>query len=98
MEYFFDTESAKRGARKLEKSIESINMFKEAVGGEEEYKRISDELEKFEARQKSVHDTADFMVRLSADGELYALVEKVLNGSQEQRDRLLKMAELLGVK
>ena len=98
MEYFFETESAKRGARKLEESISSIEKFKDAVGGEEEYKKISDELEEFEARQRSVHETADFMVRLSADSELYALVERVLNGSQEQRDRLLQMAELMGIK
>ena len=43
-------------------------------------------------------DLADTASKLSEDKELYALVEKVLNGSQEQRDRLLKMAELLGVK
>lgn len=99
MEYFFETESAKRGARKLEESMSSIEKFiNDADGGEEEYKKISDELEEFEARQRSVHETADFMVRLSADSELYALVERVLNGSQEQRDRLLQMAYLMGIK
>lgn len=97
MESFFEGESAKRGARELEQSIEDMNRLKEAVGGEEEFKKLSDELEEFEARQKSVHETADFMVRLSADKELYALVEKILNGSQEQRDRLLAMAKLMEI-
>lgn len=98
MEYFFDTESAKRGARELEKSIESMNELWESVGGEEEFKKLSDELEQFESKQRSVHETADFLVKLSADEELYTLVEKVLNGSAEQRERLLKMAELMGIK
>ncbi len=97
MEFFFEGESAKRGARQIEGSIESMNHLKEAVGGEEEFKKLSDELEEFEARQKSVHETADFIVRLSADKELYELVEKVLNGSKEQRDKLLAMAKLMGV-
>lgn len=98
MEIFFDTESAKRGAREIEESIESMNRLKETVGGEEEFKKFSDELEEYESRQKSVRETADFIIKLSEDDELYALVEKILNGSKEQRDRLIQMAELMGVK
>ena len=97
METFFEGESAKRGARELEQSIEDMNRLKEAVGGEENFKKLSDELEAYEARQKSVHETADFMVRLSADSELYALVERVLNGSSDKRDKLLQMAKLMEI-
>lgn len=97
MEMFFEGESAKRGARELEQSIEDMNRLKEAVGGEENFKKLSDELEAYEARQKSVHETADFMVRLSADAELYALVERVLNGSSDKRDKLLQMAKLMEI-
>ena len=97
MEMFFEGESAKRGARELEQSIEDMNRLKEAVGGEENFKKLSDELEAYEARQKSVHETADFMVRLSEDAELYALVERILNGSSDKRDKLLQMAKLMEI-
>lgn len=97
MEIFFDTPSGKNGARKIEEAIGSIERVKEAVGGEEGLKRLSDEIEEYETRQKSVHETADFLIKLSADEELYTLVEKVINGSQEQRDRLIQMAKLMGI-
>lgn len=41
---------------------------------------------------------SDLLVKLSADDELYALVEKVVNGSSDQKKRLLQMAELMGIK
>lgn len=41
---------------------------------------------------------SDLLVKLIGDDELYTLVEKVVNGSKEQRDRLVAMAKLLGVK
>lgn len=43
-------------------------------------------------------DQSDLLMKLSADDELYALVEKVVNGSSDQKKRLLQMAELMGIK
>lgn len=40
----------------------------------------------------------DFLIKLKEDEDLYALVEKLLNGTSEQRERFLQMAELMGVK
>lgn len=40
---------------------------------------------------------SDLLVKLSADKELYTLVERVVNGSDEQRERLLQMAKLMGI-
>lgn len=42
-------------------------------------------------------ELADVASRLAEDKELYVLVEKILHGSKEQRDRLLAMAKLMGV-
>ena len=41
---------------------------------------------------------SDLLVKLAGDEELYALVEKILNGSKEQRDRLIQMAKLMEIK
>lgn len=41
---------------------------------------------------------SDLLVKLSADEELYELVEKIVNGSSDQKRRLLQMAELMGIK
>lgn len=43
-------------------------------------------------------EQSDLLVKLSADESLYTLVEKVVNGSDEQKKRLLQMAELMGIK
>ena len=43
-------------------------------------------------------DQSDLLMKLSADEELYSLVEKVVNGSSDQKKRLLQMAELMGIK
>jgi len=40
-------------------------------------------------------EVADVATRLSKDTELLILVEKILNGSQEQRDKFVAMAKLM---
>lgn len=43
-------------------------------------------------------EQSELLMKLYADEELYTLVEKVLNGSKEQRDRLIQMAKLMEIK
>ena len=42
-------------------------------------------------------DLADIASKLSEDKELYELVDRILHGSKEQRDRLLAMAKLMEI-
>lgn len=42
-------------------------------------------------------DVADIAARLSEDKELYALIERTLNGSSDKRDKLLQMAKLMEI-
>lgn len=42
-------------------------------------------------------ELADTASRLSEDEELLMVVEKILHGSKEQRDRFVAMAKLMGV-
>ena len=42
-------------------------------------------------------EQSDLLVKLSEDKELYALVEHIVNGDQQQRDRLIQMAKLMGI-
>ena len=42
-------------------------------------------------------DLADIASKLSEDEELYELVDKILHGSREQRDKFVAMAKLIGV-
>lgn len=43
-------------------------------------------------------EQSDLLMKLSADENLYAFVKTVVNGSDEQKQRLLQMAELMGIK
>lgn len=42
-------------------------------------------------------DLADIASKLSEDKELYELVDRILHGSREQRDKFVAMAKLMGV-
>lgn len=42
-------------------------------------------------------EVADVASRLAEDKELYELVDRILHGSKEQRDKFIAMAKLLGV-
>lgn len=42
-------------------------------------------------------ELADTASKLSEDAELYELVKNLVNGSHEQRDKFVQMAQLLGV-
>ena len=43
-------------------------------------------------------DQSDLLVKLSNDSDLYALVEKIVNGSDEQRERIKQMLKLMEIK
>lgn len=43
-------------------------------------------------------EQSDLLVKLSADEDLYALVEKMVNGSGEQRERIKQMLKLMEIK
>ena len=43
-------------------------------------------------------EQSDLLVKLSADEDLYALVEKMVNGSDEQRERIKQMLKLMEIK
>lgn len=43
-------------------------------------------------------EQSDLLVKLSADEDLYALVEKMVNGSEEQRERIKQMLKLMEIK
>lgn len=43
-------------------------------------------------------DQSDLLVKLSADTDLYALVEKLVNGSDEQKERIKQMLKLMEIK
>ena len=45
--------------------------------------------------RRPVRQTAGFLVRLSEDPELYALVERISKCPEDQRERLIKMMDLL---
>lgn len=43
-------------------------------------------------------EQSDLLVKLSADEDLYALIEKMVNGSDEQRERIKQMLKLMEIK
>lgn len=43
-------------------------------------------------------EQSDLLMKLSADEDLYALVAKIVNGSDEQRERIKQMLKLMEIK
>lgn len=85
-----------------ESEFRTINEeFRYEVGKHNSERASHPELQEIERslseKQKSIQETADIMVKLATDKDLYLLVEHVVNGSEEQKDRLVQMAKLMGI-
>ncbi len=74
-------------------SIEMMEMLCDYFNVSMDYLRGKDDVSLY----LITPELADVASKLSEDAELYELVSKVVNGTPEQRDKLLQMAKLMEI-